>query len=185
MSAKTTSPDPYTDPDWIAGPDNWLRYVVLGEEGDEDLMIYGHSHDDDTIREVIQHAGLGLVLADIVINGVKVADGTKVAELRRLETWARKRRDCRTHRILPHWFRHLMILWATNARHLPPLVDRIENCQDCVHVDHYRTCQGCGWCAGTGKVPPWWVWAVRKGAPANANAGRAGYHPVTVVELRG
>ena len=126
-----------TSSEWSIGPAG-QRYAVLGEEGDELVMIVGHGFADDDVDAVIRHAGF---------------DDDGGGDLNRSETWGRERRDCPRHRWLPRWFRHLLITWARNSRRLPPLVGRIEGCFNCVHVDHHRFCGGCGWCAGTGEVP--------------------------------
>lgn len=196
--------------------DNDVRYVVLGEEGDETVMIAGHGLADDTIREAVTHAGLGRVFNDITFNGTKIADGSTVAELEPLETWARTVRGCRRHRWAPWWLRHgannlvgwirwrlfraVFAIWRRGRTpieqlHTPRLLTWLgshwrvfPDCGTCEIVDHHRTCEGCVWCnntpAGKGKPPLLWTWATSDDAPADTNASRRGYQPVTVVNVR-
>lgn len=196
------------------GPDP-LRYMVLGEEGGETLMIHGHGVAEDHIAAVIRHAGFGRILDPTVFRGETVDDGTTVAELRPFETWAREVHGCPRHRWLPWWLRHGVIrpvdwvrwqafrlLWRTWWRGRDPLElsaaprwllwmarrwRAFSDCGACEYVDHYRTCRGCGFCEsdGTGRVPTRWDWATPDGAAADVNAGRPGYVPVTVVDLEG
>lgn len=191
-----------------------LRYLVLGEEGDEDLMISGHGLAEPGIREAVTHAGFGRVFDDLEFEGHKIADGATVADLLKVETWAREVRGCPRHRWLPWWLRHgvtgsvdwvrwqvFRVLWRTWWRGRDPLdLPRVpgwllwlgrhwrafSGCSKCEYVDHYRICDGCGFCSsdGTGKAPPWWDWSAPAGDPA-ANEGRSGYFPVTVIDLEG
>lgn len=189
------------------------RYALLGEEGDEDLLIYGHAITEDSIRGAITEAGFGRIFGDLVIDGHKIADGTTVAELYQFETWAREMHGCPRHRWLPlrralvssvEWVRYqcFQVTWRLWQSKQDPLRERwvpawlrwlgtgwrgLAYCQACEYVDHYRSCSGCGYCDsdGTGTAPPWWDWATPDGAPADVNAGRAGYVPVTIIDLAG
>ena len=214
MTDSTKRP-PVTDGPWTIGPaPGYLRYMVLGEEGDQDLLVYGHDLTEDSVQAAIVHAGFGQVFDGIVIDGVPVADGTPVAELNRLATWAREMHGCPDHRRLPLWLRSTAVntvnwvqwqvfrrVWRWwRARHpqqegsaprwLSWLGSRLEwsaDCTVCEYIHHYRTCNGCGFCDsdGSGRVPAWWDWSVPDGAPADTNAHRPGYAPVTIIEIGG
>lgn len=185
---------------WSVDPDGW-RYIVLGEEGGEDLLIPSHEVDNERVVSVMRHAGFGTVL-----------DWSDVDELDRLETWARQLHRCPRHRVLPvavwtmlraatSWVRWtaFRVLWrvlagrAAGSTRLREWLSRLGIPADtppgcaCEVIGHYRKCKGCGFCDsdGTGKVPSWWDWTTPSGARHDVNAGRAGYIPVTVIELNG
>lgn len=183
------------DGPWLVGPSpSLLRYVVLGEEGAEELMILGHDLGDDSIRAVVCHAGFG---------------GATVADLVKLKTWARAVRGCRRHGRVPWWMRVGVVaaadwvrwrvfqvawrVWRRERTSTPAWVQwlarhwLVSDCSACEVVDHYRTCAGCVWCDNTpeskGKVPTLWDWSTPEGASADANCARKGYVPVTLLEL--
>ncbi|HEV2930749.1 MAG TPA: hypothetical protein VGW74_18865, partial [Propionibacteriaceae bacterium] len=169
---------PTTDSPWTVAPAA-VRYMVLGEEGGESLMVCGHDVTEDSIAAVIRHAGFGRILDPITINGQEVAcTGTAVAELHRFETWAREDYGCPRHRKVPWWLRRSLVVSVDAVRFLCFLVawrlwrskqdllaDRrvpawlrwlggrwrgLSDCDVCEYVDHYRTCRGCGFCTSDG-----------------------------------
>lgn len=185
---------------WIPGPDG-VRYLVLGEEGGEDLLIVGHEIPDDRVVSVIRHAGFGALF-----------DWSDPDELDRIETWARQLHRCPRHGVLSWrvtaalaattgWVRWTVfrILWHFLARRAARDTRMLQQLSRlgtpagtppecaCEFIGHYRTCKGCGFCDsdGTGRVPSWWDWTNPADAPHDVNAGRAGYIPVTVIDLKG
>lgn len=222
IDAEHEAPPRRTDGPWTIGPEPARpRYMVLGEEGDETLVIHGHGIDEDTIDDVARHAGFGPILdwyAELKaeLDDEPCDDRDDELTLAPVKTWARQVRGCPRHHWIPRWLRVgidrivgaadwlrwqvFRRLWHIHDRRDPLRERRVpswarwlsrpwqlfQNCA-CVYVDHYHTCDGCGFCAsdGTGTVPSWWDWSTKDGAPADANAGRPGYLPVTVIHIGG
>jgi len=213
MTDQTNRP-PVTDGPWTIGPvPAYVRYVVLGAEGAEELLIYGHDLDEARVHDTIRHAGFGRILDFYT----ELADDEHVETdvLAPAETWAREVYGCPRHRWLPWWVRHGVIrpvdwarwrvfrlvwrVWRRGQDPLdrPPVPRRLRwlgqhwrafaDCSSCEYVEHYRTCDGCDHCDsdGSGKAPSRWDWSTPEGAPHDANAGRLGYVPVTVVDVAG
>lgn len=165
-----------TDGPWLVAPapDCW-RYQLLGEDG-ETLMIEGHGINDDGIRELLLHAGQWWGFDEPV-----PAERTWATEL---DHWPRHHRIQRLVIRPADWVRHQVfrVLWKLWWSKDP--LRQWWRPKWLVWLQHrwigFVNCSYCEWFAVC--TDPVWTWDT-DGQPADANRGRKGYLPVTIVEL--
>lgn len=101
---------------WSTGPaPACLRYDVVGEEDDEQVVIAGHQHDDHDLHVLVAHAGFGSLFEPFTVRGEVVYDGVRITDIPRVETWARLTPGCPRHGWVP-WWAHAVVRAADRAR---------------------------------------------------------------------
>lgn len=188
---------------WVIGPaPDHVRYLMLGEDGADELLLLGHDLTEDTVAAVLRKESYDGVLVLLGMRNRVVTDRWTLADLGAVETWARQTHGCPRHQWLPDRVRRPLaaaVGWVLDrAASLRWRLDVprpaeawahqraggrlawFADCRVCEYADHHHTCPGCGWCDEVPVPPPWWDWSE---VTPNRHAGRPGYLPVTVIDL--
>lgn len=172
------------DGPWSIGPapERW-RYMLLGEDA-ELLLIEGHGVVPRQLPGLLRHADLGWDTPDDDVDGL---------DQQMRYTWAARVTTCADHSPLLRavvrpldWVRWR--IWSVAWKvwlHRDPLRQWWAPRWWVAARKRMQAVVNCCVCASVGRGgDPLWTWDTR-GGPVDANRGRPGYQPVTLVDLEG